>query len=370
MSHRQEYPAKERYHLFPFQSVPKGADIILYGCGTMGKQYAGQLEKSGFCRVKYFVDRNWKDLGDMPYPVKAPEEILKEKDPVVVIATDRYAEEIREWLVAGGIPDASIVSGNMELNAYSTEKITVSEDARQYLNEARKLLSVMDADHFSDFVRVGKKNDGGYLMLDDFAKGRIAYSFGICNDVSWDKDMADRGYQIYMYDHTIDGLPEQNERFHWSKTGVASEKNCPSELKSLEELIRENGHEAQRNMVLKMDVEGAEWGCIEMTDPSVLDRFDQIVMELHGMIQFGKKEKILRALKKLNETHQCIHIHPNNYSMWVIADDVIYINCYEVTFVNRNRYTFSKCMHTLPHEKDAPCDPLAPELVLGNDYLA
>ena len=55
-----------------------------------------------------------------------------------------------------------------------------------------------------DLVRTGKHYDGGYIMLDDFHAGDIAYSFGICDDVSWDKDMASRGYDIFMYDHTID----------------------------------------------------------------------------------------------------------------------------------------------------------------------
>ena len=74
-------------------------------------------------------------------------------------------------------------------------------------------------------------------MLNDFHKGGIAYSFGISNDVSWDKAMADCGYDVFMYDHTISALPEENDRFHWEKIGVASDKTEDPQLKSLEELI-------------------------------------------------------------------------------------------------------------------------------------
>ena len=128
----------------------------------------------------------------------------------------------------------------------------------QYYDELQELLRVGKAEGF-ELVRVGCNNDGGYIMLDDFGGG-IAYSFGIAGDVSWDKDMASRGYDVYMYDHTIDGLPEDNPRFHWSKLGISDGMTHDGRLKSLEELIASNGHEGKHNMILKMDVEGAEWG--------------------------------------------------------------------------------------------------------------
>ena len=58
---------------------------------------------------------------------------------------------------------------------------------------------------FSGGIKYGK-HDGGYILLDDFHEGSIAYSFGISTDVTWDKEMASRGYDVFMYDHTIDKL--------------------------------------------------------------------------------------------------------------------------------------------------------------------
>ena len=37
-------------------------------------------------------------------------------------------------------------------------------------------------------IRIGKKGDGGYVLLNDFNNIKIAYSFGICNEVSFDKE--------------------------------------------------------------------------------------------------------------------------------------------------------------------------------------
>ena len=40
-------------------------------------------------------------------------------------------------------------------------------------------------------VRIGAKGDGGYVLLDDFKNIKIAYSFGISNEISFDKELAD-----------------------------------------------------------------------------------------------------------------------------------------------------------------------------------
>ena len=100
----------------------------------------------------------------------------------------------------------------------------------EYYRELHSLLHIAKVEGF-DLVRTGKHNDGGYIMLDDFHAENIAYSFGICDDVSWDKDMASRGYDFFMYDHTIDRLPEENPRFHWSKLGIADGRTQDDRLK-------------------------------------------------------------------------------------------------------------------------------------------
>ena len=60
----------------------------------------------------------------------------------------------------------------------------------EYVKRIRSRFVVMDVDvPHPKFVRVGKDNDGGYIMFDDFDDVKVAYSAGINNDVSWDKDM-------------------------------------------------------------------------------------------------------------------------------------------------------------------------------------
>ena len=68
-------------------------------------------------------------------------------------------------------------------------------------------------------IRIGRKADGGYILLNDFNNIKIAYSFGISSEISFEKELADKNIDIYIYDHTINKLPFENSKFHWKKIG-------------------------------------------------------------------------------------------------------------------------------------------------------
>ena len=204
-------------------------------------------------------------------------------------------------------------------------------------------------------IRLGNKGDGGYVMLDNF-NSKIAYSFGIDNDVTWDLDMAKLGYDVYMYDPTID-MDTRYTQFHFHKIGIDSyNHDC---YKTLHTLLEENNH--KENMILKMDVEGYEWNFLETVGEEI-NLFDQIILEIHNII-VGDEERNLRLLDKLNKTHQLIHIHGNNASLSLTSDYTI-TDVIECTYVKRD-YALFDYTPTLPIELDYPNDPGRPDVILG-----
>ena len=130
-------------------------------------------------------------------------------------------------------------------------------------------------------ILIGEKRDGCYVLLDDFKDIKIAYSFGISTMVHFDQSLADRGIDVYMYDHTINGLPYYNPKFHWSKIGIAGKNETNQELKSLEELIFINGHSLEKNMILKIDVEHCEWNSLKDLPEKIINQFKYIIIEYH-----------------------------------------------------------------------------------------
>lgn len=214
-----------------------------------------------------------------------------------------------------------------------------------------------------NLVRIGNvKGDGGYIMVDDFDVYMRAYSFGLGNDISWDMDIACRGINIFMYDHTICQLPQVHNLFHFNKIGVGTDKDCLP----LEKLMEKNNDLNNYNLILKMDVEGAEWEVLERTSTDLLNHFNQMTLELHDICKFENKEKILNVLQKLSLTHQAVWVHGNNANKSEIAGGILMPNVLEVTFARKDTYLFENGECMFPMSLDLPNLIRRQDYVLGN----
>ena len=81
-----------------------------------------------------------------------------------------------------------------------------------------------------------------------------------------------------MYDHTIKSLPYNNSKFHWKKIGLSGNKNKNNKLKPLKDLMMENGHLNEKNMILKIDVEYSEWEALHGISEAILNQFKYILL--------------------------------------------------------------------------------------------
>lgn len=180
--------------------------------------------------------------------------------------------------------------------------------------------------------------------------------------------MANRGCRIFMYDHTIDELPLNHPNFHWSKVGICASHELNPEMKTISQLISENGHQSERNMILKMDIEGSEWTSIGDMSSDTLNQFSQIVLEIHWLTEIDNPLKcyaIMSALKHLSKTHQVVHVHANNCGRVAVIGGVTTTDAIETTWVRRQDHTFVTCLELFPTADDMPCDPNRGDLFLG-----
>lgn len=193
-------------------------------------------------------------------------------------------------------------------------------------------------------ILIGQKEDGSYVILDDFKNIKIAYSFGIRTEIQFDKYLADRGIDVYMYDHTIDSLPYNNTKFHWEKIGIAGKKSKNKLLKSLEDLIIENGHSFEENMILKMDVEHAEWESLKDLPSNILKQFKYILIEFHFNDEKEKDETLLyyNVIKKIYETHQVFYLRCHNQYAVVHFGNNVFCKFLEVSYIIKKDNEFTK----------------------------
>lgn len=182
--------------------------------------------------------------------------------------------------------------------------------------------------------RMGPARDGGYTMADLGGTDDI-FSFGISNDVRFEKYMANMGHRCFMYDHTIDGLPDNDPLFNYRKIGICGLNERDPDLKTLQEHIQ-NERGLTERLILKIDVEGAEWDALSTIDPETLNRFDQITGEFHWLHQLGEenfRNKVVSAMKNVNRDFTLHHIHANNCRKIDIVEGFAVADVLELSFV-------------------------------------
>jgi len=98
-------------YLFPFERVPKGSRIVIYGAGVKGQSYLRQMLMSGYCTVAAMADKNHAGYQNCVVPVCAPEQIHAFAFDYVVIALryPYYLDLFREILHTQGVSDERIV---------------------------------------------------------------------------------------------------------------------------------------------------------------------------------------------------------------------------------------------------------------------
>ena len=213
-----------------------------------------------------------------------------------------------------------------------------------------------------ELERFGEQNDGGDLLCGNLLEGtRAAYSYGISGYDGWGCDVAAR---LSVTTHQYDCFNLQQPTCTKGRTVfhplcIAPEEKVDPEgrvFESLAKQLADNKDDANR-VVVKMDVEGAEWDSLLRTPDAVLERIDQLVIELHGI----DHPSYVELVRKLKRTFYVAHLHPNNYTCseeaapfpaWV----------YEVLFVNRRigKVAVGGRTPKLPHTLDSPNVPMRP----------
>ena len=196
-------------------------------------------------------------------------------------------------------------------------------------------------------ILAGHYGDGGYVILDDLTNIKIAYSFGISNIISFDKFLAEKGIDVYMYDHTINNLVFENPKFHWKKIGITTEFEKKKGMKTLKELLIENGHINEENMILKIDIEDMECEILTEISQDILNKFKYIIIEYH-FNKFDNYEIYLEGLKKINISHQIFHIHCCNCGQIFNSGENPICNVIEVSYIKKEGNIFRKDKSNYP----------------------
>lgn len=110
-----EHFIEAQKNMFPFTRVQVNSDIIVYGAGLVGKTYVYQVQKSGYCNIVAWIDKNYKIYDTyMEISVSALEQMKKVSYDFLVIAVEDpiVVDEICKELVENySVDPKKIVKG-------------------------------------------------------------------------------------------------------------------------------------------------------------------------------------------------------------------------------------------------------------------
>jgi hypothetical protein len=262
----------------------------------------------------------------------------------------------RLWLVAAGV---TVIVAILGLVVRNQVKVYRGRQARAALRQLRHpvvprppavvqqrlaLFAILQPVALTNcqLERFGERHDGGYLMCVNLLGGvQSGYSYGIGGYDKWGCDISTKLHvTVHQYDCFNTRQPScygGETVFHAECVGGTSTTVEGRVFDTITNHFAKNGDSSKR-IVLKIDVEGAEWDALLSVPDATLEQIDQLSVEFHWVedqqFRWVQDEKHLRVVRRLKQFFEVGHIHFNNASC--VGDlEPFPSSAYEVLFVSK-----------------------------------
>lgn len=204
-----------------------------------------------------------------------------------------------------------------------------------------------------ELLRMGPVGDGGYIVPNDLHNLGGCFSPGVDAISGFEKECAQRGMPVFMADLSVDRPADQDQNFHFIKKYIGATTN--EQYITLDDWVNKSLPSNTNDLLLQMDVEGAEYEIIFNTSENLMRRFRIMVIEFHALDMLHSRfyfQLVQRAFTKILQTHTCIHIHPNNRCGSVQSNGIEIPVAAEFTFIRNDRIRGQGFATLFPHPLD------------------
>ena len=219
-------------------------------------------------------------------------------------------------------------------------------------------------------IRMGAPDDGGYLVPDDLDGIAACFSPGVHHESSFETDCANRGMPVFMADHSVDGPAVAHPNFHFTRKHVGA--SASDTTLTMDDWVRSSLPDTDGDLLLQMDIEGAEFECLLSMSHALMNRWRVAVIEFHDLQLLWDRPYFERTLeptfRKLAATHTCVHLHPNNYSPVIDEGGIAIPPLLEATFLRNDRLGTEGFATAFPHPQDRDNTPPRPPVVLPANW--
>lgn len=165
-----------------------------------------------------------------------------------------------------------------------------------------------------ELKRFGEAHDGGYPLCANLLRDvKSAYSYGISGYDGWGCDVSRQlrvpVHQYDCFDVREPSCPGGRTLFHPECVGATKSIERGRPFDSIGNQFSRNG-DAGTSVVMKIDVEGAEWDAFLAAPDAVLQQIDQLDVEFHHV----DDPKYVQTMRRLKRFFDIAHVHYNNFS--------------------------------------------------------
>jgi hypothetical protein len=171
-------------------------------------------------------------------------------------------------------------------------------------------------------VRIGANHDGGYVLPEEsLNECDCCLSYGLAREISFERSYrAITNKTLFGFDASVH-YPNSNFFPEYLKSYDQFKNHC--------ELISNRIKNLNPKILVKMDIEGDEWGIL---DEMNVDHFKSVVHTFAIEIHL-KEDTNINTLFKLFEDFNLVHIHLNNCSKIPLSCGTPKV--LELTFINK-----------------------------------
>jgi hypothetical protein len=219
---------------------------------------------------------------------------------------------------------------------------------------------------FRDFCELklyGGAQDGAYFAPADLQDVHYVFSPGYGGVKKFEDEMSQLGKKVFICDPSYESIPDLKDSQSFQRVCLSTSTSVSQNKISLDDWLEKNKCGNRNNMLLQMDIEGAEWEILNQLDNGTLEKFKCLIIEFHNLEKLIYEREFLslsiNVLEKVDKHFINVFSRANNAGGFVYLLGQKFPKVVEVTLVNRqSKFVSHVAKHSrAPSSKDFLNDP-------------